>query len=166
MKIIFDLEARDEGAAFFAIYAGIRMYYEQKKQQPKFEGAFYIAEAEAYSLLKELQVKHPKEYAEAEIEYNETYQWTKDVVFVQSILPEHYDVRIRTNKVSPDKEVRFIRCTSKIGIRKNGEQEDDEHWSYFMKALKSRFGNRFQEVDHHTCTHHSDFNIYLKEATI
>lgn len=85
MKIKFDLEGRMEDEAFFALYAGLRMYKEQKdseyelskqlKQIPK--GAFSIPAAEAYCLLMDLKEKFPKMYREAEEEYNEVYHQTK-----------------------------------------------------------------------------------------
>ena len=84
MKIKFDLEGRDESAAFFALYAGLRMYKEQKdsefalKKQLKQirQSAFSIAAAEAYRMLEDLKSQKPKWYYEAEAEYNEVYNQT------------------------------------------------------------------------------------------
>lgn len=74
MEIIFDLEASDIEAAFFGIYAGLRMYMEQKSAAPK-DGpdAFFISAAETYCRLEELKVQHPEQYRNAENEYNEVY---------------------------------------------------------------------------------------------
>lgn len=72
-NIKFDMEAKIQDCAFFALYAGLRMYKEQKDRQPKEAGTFSIAAAEAYCLLQDLKESHPKEYAEAVAEYDEVY---------------------------------------------------------------------------------------------
>lgn len=77
--------------------------------------------------------------------------------FIKRLLPDHYQV----SKL-PESPNAF-RCVSKIGIKKNGEQEDEEHWSYIMQALKSRFGSELSEVYHNVCFAHKDFIIYLKK---
>lgn len=72
MRISFDLELTDRESAFFALYAGLRMYKEQRqKDVPK--GMLSIAAAEAYGLLQQLKEQHPERFAEAEQEYNDVY---------------------------------------------------------------------------------------------
>lgn len=50
MKIEFDLEGRDESAAFFALYAGLRMYKEQREKRCEGNAMSFTA-AEAYGML-------------------------------------------------------------------------------------------------------------------
>lgn len=72
MTITFDLEGRDEGAAFFSIYAGLRMYKEQREK--RVEGAgISIAAAEAYGMLQDLKEQFPIEYQQAALEFQEVY---------------------------------------------------------------------------------------------
>ena len=72
MEIIFDLEASDQEAAFFALYAGLRMYKEQRqKRVPK--GQMSITAAEAYCMMQSLKKQYPDWYKEAEIEFKEVY---------------------------------------------------------------------------------------------
>ncbi len=82
MKVIFDFEGRDKGCAFFALYAGLRMYKDKKLKQVKLqrevangmgEESFSIPAAEAYCMLEDLREKFPKEYAESKEEYDEIY---------------------------------------------------------------------------------------------
>lgn len=81
MIIKFDFEGRDEEAAFFALYAGLRMYKEKKDRQVKLlnaangnsEEQFSIPAAEAFCMLQDLKEKFPKEYAEASEEYEAVY---------------------------------------------------------------------------------------------
>lgn len=79
-----------------------------------------------------------------------------DIQRVKAILPEHYEIK---ESISPN----AIDCVSKIGIRKNIDAEDNEHWSYIMQAFKKHFGDRFKEVYHSVCFCHTDFTIYLTE---
>jgi hypothetical protein len=79
----------------------------------------------------------------------------QDIQFVQSILPNHYEVKESKTKGS-------IHCKSSIGIKQNADDEDDEQWSYILTAIKNHFSTRFQEVYHNTCTFHVDFTIHLK----
>ncbi len=80
-KIIFDIEGSEKGCAFFAIYAGLRMYKEHKDKQVMLqnkvakigEECFSIAAAEAYSMLEQLKENHPIEFKEAEDEFNKCY---------------------------------------------------------------------------------------------
>lgn len=73
MKIKFDLEGKDEPAAFFAIYAGIRMYKEQRENRVS-EGNVSITAAEAYGLLEDLKEQHPHYFESAKKEYDEAYK--------------------------------------------------------------------------------------------
>jgi hypothetical protein len=75
----FLFEGRDP-SAFFAFYAGLRMYKEVKDLQT-IKGKFYIAAAEAYCMLQDLKEQFPKHYAEAEAEYNEVYGKVKSITF-------------------------------------------------------------------------------------
>lgn len=78
-----------------------------------------------------------------------------DILWVRGLLPEHYTVE-------ESKKPGSIHCVSKIGIKKDIDSEDDEHWEYVFQAIRARFGNRFQEVFHNVCFCHTDFTIYLK----
>lgn len=81
MKIVFDLEGRMEEEAFYALYAGLRMYKEVKENQIKAAelsgmqepGAISIPAAEAFCMMEDLRTKFPKLYYEAEAEYEENY---------------------------------------------------------------------------------------------
>lgn len=81
MRIKFDFEGRDEGSAFFALYAGLRMYKEVKENQIKAASivdkskttALSIPAMEAYGMLCDLEEQFPKHFKEAEQEYNENY---------------------------------------------------------------------------------------------
>lgn len=82
MKIKFDFEGREEYCAFFALYAGLRMYKEQKEKQVMESeeiGLFSIPAAEVFCMLQDLKQQHPKEYAEAVDEYNEVYGTNKTI---------------------------------------------------------------------------------------
>lgn len=72
MIITFDLEGRMEGCAFFALYAGLRMYKEQKEKVVE-PGAISTPAAEAYCMLRDLEEQHPVEYKQAGIEFQEVY---------------------------------------------------------------------------------------------
>ena len=78
MKIIktnlikLDIEAADKECAFFALYAGLRMYRDLKKAQDP-PHAMSIAGAEAHCLLEQLKVKYPQDYTEAQAEFEEVY---------------------------------------------------------------------------------------------
>lgn len=81
-----------------------------------------------------------------------------DIQKVKAILPDHYEVK---ESRSPN----AIHCVSSVGIRKDIDAEDDEHWSYIMKAFKKHFGDRFSEVFHNVCFCHTDFTIYLRKVS-
>ena len=68
-NITIEFEGRDEGATFFALYAGLKMYSDLKAKQKRGINEFSIAGAEAYSILEDLKESHPKECAEAKKEY-------------------------------------------------------------------------------------------------
>jgi len=72
MTIEFDFEGRDEGAAFFALYAGLRMYKEQKEKSVTGE-AISIPAMEAYGMLEDLKEQYPLEYKQAGVEFQEAY---------------------------------------------------------------------------------------------
>lgn len=78
MKITFDLEVSDQECAFFAIYAGLRMYKEQRKAGTPLN-MVSIAGAEAFCMLGQLKEQHPNDYREAEEEYKGVYG-PKDIV--------------------------------------------------------------------------------------
>lgn len=88
-----------------------------------------------------------------------TKQIDKDINFIKSILPNHYLVQESKTKGS-------IHCKSDVGIRHKIDADDDEHWSYIVKAIEKHFKERFQEIDHNTCFCHTDFTIYLKEQLL
>lgn len=90
----------------------------------------------------------------------------KDIQFIQSILPAHYDIK-------ESKRSGSIHCVSTIGIRGTAvrskttgkiinDAEDDEHWDYIGRAMEKYFGNRLLEIDHHVNFCHTDFTIYLE----
>jgi len=69
-NIKINFEGRNEGCAFFALYAGLRMYNEYKHEQHKGKDSFSTAGAEAYGIMEDLRYSHPKEYEEAKKEYD------------------------------------------------------------------------------------------------
>ena len=81
MTVIFEFEGKERGCAFFALYAGLRMYMEVKETEIKAasmsdksrRGAVSIAAAEAYCMLEELREQFPKLYKEAVVEYENNY---------------------------------------------------------------------------------------------
>lgn len=81
-SITFDFEARDKGAAFFALYAGLRMYKEQREKNVSDPQAISIAAAEAFIFLEELKQQFPRSYALAEDEYDEVY---KDLIIIPPV---------------------------------------------------------------------------------
>jgi len=78
-----------------------------------------------------------------------------DIDYVKKILPNHYTVTESKSKGS-------IHCQSSIGIRKEVDSEDEEHWEYIFQAFKKYFNNRFSEIFCNVCFCYSDFTIYLK----
>lgn len=81
MKIIFDFEGRMENEAFFALYAGLRMYKEVKENQIRAAelagtqepGAISIPAAEAFGMLCDLEENFPRRYKYAKEEYEANY---------------------------------------------------------------------------------------------
>jgi len=73
-NVTINFEGRDEGCAFFALYAGLRMYSELKEDKHKGKNSMSIAGAEAYSILMDLKFTYPKECEEAKKEYDEVYK--------------------------------------------------------------------------------------------
>lgn len=73
----------------------------------------------------------------------------EEAEFMQYILPAHYTVEPRANGVQ---------CESPIGI----DDCDTEHWGYIMEAIKQKFGKRFLEAYHQTCTDHKKFMVYIR----
>lgn len=71
-QIVFDFEGRDTGAAFFALYAGLRMYKEQREKRVEGPG-ISIAAAEAFCMMEDLREQYPLEYQQAGIEFQEVY---------------------------------------------------------------------------------------------
>lgn len=75
-----------------------------------------------------------------------------DIEFITSILPSSYTVKETDGGVN---------CFSREGIKYNKDADDDEHWSYIVKALKQHFGVRFKEIFHQVCSNHQQFTVYL-----
>lgn len=90
----------------------------------------------------------------------------EEISFIKHLLPSHYEVYEGTKPGT-------IHCVSETGLRKlpylnkSGkfitDDEDDESFDRFLKSLKIKFKDRFQEVFHNTCFCHVDFTIYLKQ---
>ena len=80
----------------------------------------------------------------------------EDILFVKTILPDHYTVQESKRKWS-------IHCFSKEGIRHKIDADDDEHWDYIVNAIQAHFGDRFMEIDHNTNFCHVDFTIHLSQ---
>lgn len=72
-NIKFNIGGRD--LAFYTLYSALRMYKDHKSHEEKSleKGAFLFVAAEAYVFLEDLKEQFPKEYEEAEKEYNEFY---------------------------------------------------------------------------------------------
>jgi hypothetical protein len=79
--------------------------------------------------------------------------WTLDlkIAYIKQVLPPHYEV-------TESKQKGNIHCKSAIGIN------DDEHWGFFMSALKDKFKDEFLEVYHNTCYNHVDFTVYFRSV--
>lgn len=73
----------------------------------------------------------------------------EETKWMKTILPKHYKCEPRENGVH---------CKSKIGI----DDCDSEHFHYIFEAIKQKFGVRFMEVCHQTCTNHKEFTVYIK----
>ena len=68
MKIEIDLEGRDEKAAFYALYAGLRMIKTRLEEDTP-DGLVSIAAAEAYCILEDFKTDFPTEFEQAKVEY-------------------------------------------------------------------------------------------------
>ncbi len=73
----------------------------------------------------------------------------EETKWMQKILPDHYTCVSKENGVH---------CHSRKGIDDN----DKEHWFYIFEAIKQKFGDRFIELYHQTCTNHQKFTVYLR----
>ncbi len=71
----------------------------------------------------------------------------KETEYIKNLLPSHYHCEPRVNGVH---------CHSTTGI------SDDEHWELIILAIKKRYGDRFQEIFHQTCSNHYTFTVYIK----
>jgi hypothetical protein len=83
-KFIFD--RGDKYSAFFAMYAGLRMYKEQKHLTTP-DDMFSIPAGEAFCMLEDLKEMYPSQYAEAEAEYNVIYGKVLRVEFDKCTAP-------------------------------------------------------------------------------
>lgn len=73
MKIKFNFNhSSDPSAAFFALYAGLRIYKELKDSVTE-PDMLSIPGAEAFCMLMKLKEKFPEQFAACEREYNSTY---------------------------------------------------------------------------------------------
>ncbi|MGB0896852.1 MAG: hypothetical protein ACPGRW_05990 [Flavobacteriaceae bacterium] len=70
-NIKIDFEGRNKDCAFFALYAGLRMYSDFKAKQKEGTNEVSIAGAEAYCILQDLKESHPNEWEEAKKEYDD-----------------------------------------------------------------------------------------------
>lgn len=80
--------------------------------------------------------------------------YNEDIKFVRTILPNHYDVTMATDK-------KGINCKSK---NEAGISERNGDWEIILDAIKKYFGARFSEVFHYTCTNHIRFIIFIKQS--
>lgn len=83
-NVVIDLSEKDSGAAFYALYASLRLFKSIKSRQHKDKPTMSMAGAEAFILLEELSLSHPEEYKEAKEEYEESFLAYEEV-FVESI---------------------------------------------------------------------------------
>lgn len=72
-NITIDFDGRNESCAFFAIYAGLKMYSDLKHEETRGTGKTSISGAEAYCILQDLKETHSKHFKEAEKEYARVY---------------------------------------------------------------------------------------------
>ena len=121
-NVKINFEGRDEGCAFFALYAGLRMYNEYKHKQHLGKDSFSTAGAEAYSMMEDLRYSHPEQYEEAKKEYDSELKnlfIARVVVSDEEVLTEH-----NTNVVSQFME----HC------RENGITINDRMFETFFNA--------------------------------
>ncbi len=67
MKVTFDLESNPE-FRFQAIYEGLIMIKEKESTNVD-SGKFSLVGAEAYCMLQDLKISHPRQFADAESNY-------------------------------------------------------------------------------------------------
>lgn len=72
----------------------------------------------------------------------------EEAEFIKKILPSHYKCSPRENGVH---------CFSNTGIK------SEKLWEHIYECIMNKYGERFLEIDHSTCTHHISFTVYLKE---
>jgi len=72
MKIVFDLKAPDDRAAFYGLYAGLRMYIERHGIIKSDPGLTYDAVTENFYRLEELKAEFPDQFEQARQLYNKT----------------------------------------------------------------------------------------------
>jgi hypothetical protein len=78
----------------------------------------------------------------------------KDIDFIKTILPDHYEVK-------ESKQQGNIHAKSRHGLRTNGQNDDDEHWRYVQAAIKGYFKDRLKEIFFNTHAFYQDFTIYI-----
>lgn len=77
-------------------------------------------------------------------------QIEKDIRFIGTLLPQHYEVNEDSRKGS-------FRCKSTIGI-------SEQSWERFTEKCRTFFGKRLMEFYHTTNSQHKDFTVYLKSV--
>lgn len=81
-------------------------------------------------------------------------QLERDINFIKSILPAHYEVKESAHKGS-------AHCKSREGMRYRNN-DDNEQWGYVELAINNYFKERLSEIDFNTNAFYQDFTIYLK----
>lgn len=71
-RVSLSVEGHSEPWAFFALFASFNLLIEKEKETLK-PNMYSTPAAIAYCYLQELKEKYPKEYAEAELLYEEAY---------------------------------------------------------------------------------------------
>lgn len=78
MIVEFNLEGNPE-VAFYALYAGLRMFKDKKiEEDKKHPDQINQAGAEAYCMLQTLKENFPKEFSEAKTEYEQVNQTSNE----------------------------------------------------------------------------------------
>ena len=75
----------------------------------------------------------------------------KETEWMKGLLPADYVCEPRDNGVH---------CYSTEGIADDKGLCD--HWDLICKAIKQKFGDRFMEIFHQTCTYHKKFTVYIR----
>lgn len=76
----------------------------------------------------------------------------EETKWMKKLLPEDYTCEPRENGVH---------CYSNKGIADDKGYCD--HWDLIVKAIKQKFGDRFMEIFHQTCTYHTKFTVYINK---